>query len=263
MVVGVDLTALLCRNQLTSERIMLRSLLLLCFTCVTYSSTDTEECTGGFMDYDLLKQKASQIPAEDGNGALSTKYIAGSSYFASTRRYAMPSLKFTCPGTITGFLLGVDVRTDGSKNQYPSIYLFKEGGADYYTKVGSRDIILDAENFTTSGLFNYTLSEPLSFSTGQVLGVRQPKDSDSRVRFFYQSFTGHNTDRITSFVDGQWVKSPYPGVHLPNSRLLVRPITAGSFYEILLSMQLNKNEINLALFDDMHHVLIRVFFSLL
>ena len=71
-----------------------------------------ESCSKGFMDYDLVVEKAEQI---DGDDNLHDQLEGG-------RNWIMPSLEFTCSGTITGFLLGVDVRTETNQsNKYPTI----------------------------------------------------------------------------------------------------------------------------------------------
>ena len=62
----------------------------------------------------------------------------------------MPDLKFTCSGVITGFLLGVDIRTDGNRTLYPRIQLFttESNSNNYSLVVGSeRDIELNAARF--------------------------------------------------------------------------------------------------------------------
>ena len=144
------------------------------------------DCTDGFMDYELLKQKASQIPNQEGSaGNLSLARLG------NNREYVMPSLNFTCSGVITGFLLGVDIRIDGNRAQFPIIRLLSTvtGSSSYTLVSGSeREIILNADNFSTSGLYNYTLPVPLQFNDGQILGAQQLANSVSRVKIYYHSF---------------------------------------------------------------------------
>ena len=116
------------------------------------------------MDYDLLVQKAKQIGG-DGRGDLDGNRLRGD------RHSIMPSLEFTCSGTITGFLLGVDVRTD--RDEYPTIWLWNKTDETTYTRVddSSVEIILGPSNFSTDGVYQFSLSTPLQFTANQVLGI--------------------------------------------------------------------------------------------
>ncbi len=189
--------------------------LLICLGLVSVNG----DCTSGFMDYELLKQKASQIPDQEGSaGSLALARLR------SNREYVMPSLNFTCSGIITGFLLGVDIRIDGDKTLYPKIRLLTVTGSSYSLVPGSeREIILNADDFSTSGLFNYTLSEPLQFSNGQILGAQQFAGAKSRVRLYRQPFDGQTIDRVTFGNNNLYQKAG--GGHFTNSRLLLHPIT--------------------------------------
>ena len=137
------------------------------------------------MDYDLLIQKAEQI-AGDGEGDLDGNRLGGGDLI-------MPSLEFNCSGTITGFLLGVDVRTeDDDRVEYPTIWLWNKTGETTYTRVidSSVEVILGPSNFSTNGVFQFSLSTPLQFNANQVLGIYQPNLGDSVVRFYYQDYNG-------------------------------------------------------------------------
>ena len=177
------------------------------------------DCTDGFMDYELLKQKASQIPDQEGSaGNLSLARLG------NNREYVMPSLKFTCSGVITGFLLGVDVRIHGDRTLYPKIRLLTVTGSSSYSLVpgSERDIILNADDFSTSGLYNYTLPVPLEFNDGQILGAQQLVGRRSRVRLYRQPFDGQIIYRVN--FDNDVYQRENSG-HFMDSRLLLHPIT--------------------------------------
>ena len=147
-----------------------------------------ESCTKGFMDYDLLVQKAEQIGG-NGKGDLDKKKLK------DNKVSIMPSLEFNCSGTITGFLLGVYVRTEGGDRvEYPTIWLWSKTGQTTYTRVAdsSVKIILGPSNFSTDGVYQFSLSTPLQFTANQVLGIYQPKGGDSVVRFYYQDYNGQD-----------------------------------------------------------------------
>ena len=147
-----------------------------------------ESCTKGFMNYDLLAEKAKQIE-RDGRGDLDNKQLE------SDTVSIMPSLEFNCSGTITGFLLGVDVRTKGGDRvEYPAIWLWSKTDETTYTRVdeSSVEIILGPSNFSTDGVYQFSLSTPLQFTANQVLGICQPSHEDSVVRFYYQDYDGQD-----------------------------------------------------------------------
>ena len=142
------------------------------------------------MDYDLLVQKAQQIGG-DGKG--------DHSRLRMDRHSIMPSLEFTCSGTITGFLLGVDVRTEtDSRVEYPTIWLWSKTSETTYTRVvdSSVEIILGPSNFSTDGVYQFTLSTPLQFTADQVLGIYQPNNNESVVRIYYQDYSGQDIYKI-------------------------------------------------------------------
>ena len=52
-------------------------------------------------------------------------------------------------------------------------------------KVHFEEIRLDPGAFSPSGVFEYPLSTPINFQSGDILGVWQPGQQDSVVRIFY------------------------------------------------------------------------------
>ena len=142
------------------------------------------------MDYDLLVQKANQISIDIfGEGDLSDNRLG------SDTDWIMPSLEFTCSGTITGFLLGVDVRTEiADRDEYPTIWLWNKTNETTYTRVAdsSVKIILGPSNFSTDGVYQFSLTTPLQFTANQVLGIYQPHEDDGVVRFYYQNYNGQD-----------------------------------------------------------------------
>ena len=154
----------------------------------------SEECVQGFMDYSLLVKKASQISMNGGKGSLSDNGLGSSD---SGTLYAMPSLKFSCSGQITGFLLGADVRIDSKRDAYPSVGLLNvvSGlGLTGYSIVADsfRSINISAEDFSTVGVFHYELSSPINYAANQIIGIYQPKIENSTVRLYYEDYAGQN-----------------------------------------------------------------------
>ena len=88
-----------------------------------------------------------------------------------------------------------------------------------FTNFDSRELILNAGNFTPSGVFEYRLTPPLQFESGDVLGVYQPSEESSLVRLYYN----HNDDsapvayiykgtNLSTFNIGGW--SPRSGEYI-------------------------------------------------
>ena len=175
------------------------------------------------MDYNLLVQKASQIPVTGGEGSLSDKGLGSSD---SGTMYAMPSLTFSCSGTITGFLLGADVRIDSQRDTYPSVCLlnmFTILGQTRYSIVADsfRSINVSPEDFSTVGVFQYQLSSPIDYTDNQILGIYQPDIGSSKVRLYYEDCAGQDILIIEPAL--------IPGIYLEvnqeaNARLLLHPV---------------------------------------
>ena len=171
------------------------------------------------MDYDLLVQKAEQIGGNrrgdlDGNR------------LRSNRDSIMSSLEFTCSGTITGFLLGVDVRTEtDSRDEYPTIWLWNKTDETTYTRVddSSIEIILGQSNFSTDGVFQFSLSNPLQFTANQVLGIYQPRHGNSVVRFYYHDYNSQDIYEINAEVNEYTLDN---GDIQTNRRPLIYPETS-------------------------------------
>ena len=92
-------------------------------------SQSNDDCLDGFIDYNLLQRKASQIGIPNGYGDLSNNTLS-----SGGECYLLP---FTCSaGTIPGFLLGVEVRNDSSMDKFPSVSLYsRQGESDNYSPV--------------------------------------------------------------------------------------------------------------------------------
>ena len=171
------------------------------------------------MDYSLLAQKTSQIEDSKGEGNLSNNGLGVSK---SDTLYAMPNLQFVCSGNITGFLLGADIRIDSGRDKYLRVGLLNVLKKGVYSEVvGSfRSISLSADNFSTSGLIYYELSDPIKYESNQILGVEQTAIDESIVRLYYEKNNDQDIHRI-GFSD---YKQRSGGID--NARVLLHPRTS-------------------------------------
>ena len=139
-------------------------------------------CTEGFMDLSLLEGKAA-----DQHNSILLNTLASKE---EDTRWIITSKKFNCNNIrIREVLIGVDIRTNyGNRTKYPCIEIWYKTGQSptktYYNRNDSVPIILSPDNFTTNGTYRYVLSEPVYASIDYMLGVYQPKDSESVVRFY-------------------------------------------------------------------------------
>ena len=184
------------------------------------------------MDYSLLVQKASQIEDSKGEGSLSNNGLGVSN---SDRLYAMPNLQFVCSGNITGFLLGVDIRIDSERDKHLKVGLLNVLSSNRYSKVdGSfRNITLSADNFSTSGLIYYELSDPIKYDSNQILGVEQPDTRKSIVRLYYEKNNDQNIHGIRFIRNNIYRKRNSWSIN--KARVLLHPQTSQEFCELFNS----------------------------
>ena len=177
------------------------------------------------MDYQLLQQKASQIEMPN-LATLSSNTLSSDTY------YVMPGLKFECgPGTISGFLLGIDIRIGPNRNMFPKVSLYRNDMGNQYSRVpgSTRTIYLEASNFSLSGVYEYGLSDHISFSMGDVLGIYQPNLDQSVVQFYYQNYESNDHNlHIVPGNDSVTIRNN-PGNIEIDKRVLIHPITGEPF----------------------------------
>ena len=182
-------------------------------------------CTEGFMDLSLLKRKAADQHSSLAEDNEATRWIITDA-----------NNRFTCDNVrMTGFLIGADIRTvtmhSSIRNEYPSIEVwYKSSEGSQYERNHSIMIELSSDNFTTNGIYHYVLSEPIYASSGYMLGVYQPEDSKSVVRF-YKASANRNTT-VGKIIDSEVNKmqSLINGSEIVQSNMtdivMIHPITS-------------------------------------
>uniref|UniRef100_A0A1X7TLP9 Uncharacterized protein n=1 Tax=Amphimedon queenslandica TaxID=400682 RepID=A0A1X7TLP9_AMPQE len=145
------------------------------------------------------------------------------------------NIKFTCATVTTEILIGVDVRTVNdtvSRNLYPKFEVWAPtNDDDVYTRVMSVEIRLTPDNFTTNGQYHFSLPTPLNVSSGYRIGVYQPPDDRSVVRFHYVDLPGmDDEDRTgkvqTNLINNSDIRISGGGqqVDLEDVTILIHPI---------------------------------------
>ena len=115
----------------------------------------------------------------------------------------LPNESFSCSGTMTGLLLvGTLGRTSGKRNhdQYPEIQIWRNTGGNTYTRQASQEIRLaEGDYFSPDGVLQYNLTTPISYQSGDVLGVYQPESNIVGVYYSQENgITYRNSQNPTS-----------------------------------------------------------------
>ena len=168
------------------------------------------------MDLNLLKKRAEKIP----NTGITSNFL-------NSDFRIVTGMRFTCSGSLTSLLLGVDVRPGGSRNLYPEVQIWRKrsGSSTNYDRQGRQEIRLAGGDFSPDGVLQYNLNPALSFQNGDVLGVWQPASSSSVVRIFRDSQTGGPLSYETNFNPSAINVNGGPSVE--RTTLLIYAITTG------------------------------------
>ena len=139
-------------------------------------------CTSGFMQLDVLRKRSEKISV--GNT------VASTGISEQMRVMYNQNLRFSCSGSITSLLLGVKVVTASDRrNSYPELLIYSNEPVFILFRrlhlKNSSKIRLTAGQFSSNGVFQYNLTTPIPFQSGNVLGVYQPPEAESVVQLFY------------------------------------------------------------------------------
>ena len=127
----------------------------------------------------MLRRRAEKIPGHGtSNKGLSNEFRL------------LPGESFSCSGTMTGLLLVGAYRDSTNRiirrlKRFPEIQIWRNTGGNTYTRLGSEEIRLTEGDFSPDGVLQYNLSTPISYQSGDVLGVYQPLQLLSLVRVYY------------------------------------------------------------------------------
>ena len=186
--------------------------------CIFLSNAAGESCAEGFMDLSLLETKAA-TPV----GSLADDTLAES----TETRWIISDNKFTRNNVkIKEVLVGADIRSmTGNRTMYPWIEIWYKDLITYY-RLYNAPIMLSPNNFTTNGLYRYTLPTTYTVKRGTYrnlpyhrhyynfrVGVYQPSSDRSVVRLFNATAVGtakvgrtksgsHNVDGPVSISSG-------------------------------------------------------------
>ena len=144
--------------------------------------TGSPECTSGFINSDLLRARATKIGSNQG--------VSPNSLTAN-QSLVIPNMWFSCGGSITSLLLGVDIRDDDSLQDNLVFDLWRPvfnrfGYITRYTRISTsrRMIHLRAGDFSSDGMIEYHLPAALPFQENDVIGIHHLTSGEGRVRLY-------------------------------------------------------------------------------
>ena len=171
------------------------------------------------MELDVLRKRAARIPSAP----------VGSANKLDNELRLIPNLNFNCSGRLISLLLGVDIRTmTNTRNEYPEVQIYRPPNHGYRRR-DSMKIQIAAGNFSPDGVLVYDLPRPMSFRSGDVLGVYQPQQNASVVRLYYSvNDTAPDMIQIRDIGDNLkkfLFRKSTGGVSVTGQNILLSPIT--------------------------------------
>ena len=101
----------------------------------------------------------------------------------------IPHINFTCDGSITKWIVDGKWDDGGMHDWYPDLQIWRNTGANMFTKVGNTTLRVEGGSDIMT-YYEYSLTTPLSFQTGDVFGVFLPDGGRNRLRVYFQSGVG-------------------------------------------------------------------------
>ena len=95
---------------------------------------------------------------------------------------------------------------------------------NHFNKIETRTINLSAGDFSPDGVLQYNLTTPLSFQSGDVLGVYQPPQSTSVVNLYYRIDSSAPLAYARN-VDQDLIAPDIVPTSVSNQRILLFPMT--------------------------------------
>ena len=126
-----------------------------------------ENCTGRFITRERLADKALFIP--------NFVYMHG-------RQLIIPNMTFTSSGSVVRWTFAARYRA--SATQYPELQVWRESTTGTYVKVGSTGNMEPAQT-PYLNVYEYVLDPPLHVLAGDVLGIYQPSNRNSRLQLSF------------------------------------------------------------------------------
>ena len=133
---------------------------------------DSPSCTGNFLSRSALRQGALNVNINDVRRR-------------DNQQRLFPDITFTCNGSITKWIVGGTAENGAS---LPELQIWQNIGKNSYTK--TKFSLIPSSAIFNNNVAEYTLSTPLEFQEGDILGVYQPRQQNSALVVYYQERDG-------------------------------------------------------------------------
>ena len=142
-----------------------------CFCYVVFLGGNAESCTEGFITREQLADEAFLIgdfadPNQD------------------NQQLIIPNMTFTRSGSVVRWTFVA--RYNASATQYPELQVWRENTTGTYVKVGSTGN-MEPNQTAYLNVYEYVLDCPLQVLAGDVLGIYQPSNRNSRLQLSFLS----------------------------------------------------------------------------
>ena len=95
----------------------------------------------------------------------------GTAVVTQERQQITPSMKFTCDGVITKWIIGAEWSGESEDTLYPELQLWRKNH-DTYQKINGTLIAIETES--DDNMYEYDNFPPIPFQAGDILGVYIP-----------------------------------------------------------------------------------------
>ena len=130
---------------------------------IALDGSQTSDCTSGFMSRERIDLLMDGV----GNKRIFNAQVL------------FPGMNFTCNGSIQSLIFGA--QWQGNSSSFPELQIWRPSGSQSYSKVGGTLINMTGEN--SLKFYQYTLTSPLAFGKGDILGYYQPASSQLGLYF--------------------------------------------------------------------------------
>ena len=130
---------------------------------IALDGSQTSDCTSGFMSRERIDLLLDGV----GNKCIFNAQVL------------FPGMNFTCNGSIQSLIFGA--QWQGNSSSFPELQIWRLSGSQSYSKVGGTLINMTGEN--SLKFYQYTLTSPLAFGKGDILGYYQPASSQLGLYF--------------------------------------------------------------------------------
>ena len=118
----------------------------------------------GFLDESALRSKASLI---------------GRTVERQREQIIFPAVKFTCSGTLTGWRFVAQRVSGRGRDDYPELQVWRPQSRSPNTYNIVRSVRVTPQSTSQSNVYTHTLSSPISYQAGDVLGLYHPSSDTS------------------------------------------------------------------------------------